>query len=29
MDHSMDYAALLDELPEGVEPGFDGMEILL
>jgi phosphoribosyl 1,2-cyclic phosphate phosphodiesterase len=29
MDYSMDYAALLEELPEGVEPGFDGMEILL
>ena len=27
MDNSMDYRALLDELPEGVEPGFDGMEI--
>lgn len=29
MDHSMDYAALLAELPDGVEPGFDGMEISL
>ncbi len=27
MDQSMDYAALLAELPEGVEPGYDGMEI--
>ena len=27
MDHSMDYAALLDELPVGVEPGYDGMEM--
>lgn len=27
MDNSMDYRALLDELPKGVEPGFDGMEI--
>jgi phosphoribosyl 1,2-cyclic phosphate phosphodiesterase len=29
MDQSMDYAALLAELPEGVEPGYDGMEIFL
>ena len=29
MDQSMDYAELLAELPEGVEPGYDGMEILL
>lgn len=29
MDSSMDYRSLLDELPEGVEPGFDGLEIML
>jgi phosphoribosyl 1,2-cyclic phosphate phosphodiesterase len=29
MDQSMDYAALRAELPAGVEPGFDGMEINL
>ena len=29
MDHSMDYAGLLTELPAGVEPGYDGMEIAL
>ena len=29
MDHSMDYAGLLAELPDGVEPGYDGMEIIL
>ena len=27
MDNSMDYRTLLDELPDGVEPGFDGMEV--
>jgi phosphoribosyl 1,2-cyclic phosphate phosphodiesterase len=27
MDHSMDYSALLDELPVGVEPGYDGLEM--
>lgn len=27
MDHSMDYATLCAELPEGVEPGFDGLEL--
>jgi phosphoribosyl 1,2-cyclic phosphate phosphodiesterase len=27
LDQSMDYAALLDELPSGVEPGYDGLEI--
>jgi phosphoribosyl 1,2-cyclic phosphate phosphodiesterase len=27
MDHSMDYAGLVAELPRGVEPGYDGMEI--
>ncbi|MEA3012396.1 MAG: phosphoribosyl 1,2-cyclic phosphate phosphodiesterase [Sphingomonadales bacterium] len=29
MDNSMDYGALAAELPAGVEPGFDGMEIIL
>lgn len=29
MDQSMDYAALLAELPAGVEPGYDGLEITL
>ena len=29
MDHSMDYTRLVAELPEGVEPGFDGMEVSL
>lgn len=29
MDNSMDYETLLGELPEGVEPAFDGQEILL
>jgi phosphoribosyl 1,2-cyclic phosphate phosphodiesterase len=29
MDHSLDYRTLLDELPVGVEPGFDGLEIAL
>lgn len=27
MDHSMDYATLCAELPPGVEPGFDGLEM--
>ncbi len=27
MDQSMDYNTLCKELPDGVEPGFDGMEI--
>lgn len=27
MDHSMDYATLVAELPEGVEPGYDGLEL--
>ena len=27
LDQSMDYAALLAELPSGVEPGYDGLEI--
>jgi phosphoribosyl 1,2-cyclic phosphate phosphodiesterase len=29
MDQSMDYATLAAELPENVEPGYDGMEIAL
>ncbi|HEY7811073.1 MAG TPA: MBL fold metallo-hydrolase [Allosphingosinicella sp.] len=29
MDNSMDYDTLVAELPEGVEPGYDGMEIVL
>jgi phosphoribosyl 1,2-cyclic phosphate phosphodiesterase len=29
MDHSMDYATLVAELPSGVEPGYDGLEIVL
>jgi phosphoribosyl 1,2-cyclic phosphate phosphodiesterase len=29
MDHSMDYATLAAELPDGVEPGFDGLEVVL
>jgi phosphoribosyl 1,2-cyclic phosphate phosphodiesterase len=29
MDQSMDYAALAASLPAGVEPGFDGMEIIV
>ncbi|UUL83465.1 MBL fold metallo-hydrolase [Sphingomonas qomolangmaensis] len=28
MDQSMDYAALRASLPPGVEPGYDGMEII-
>ncbi|MDB5708740.1 MAG: beta-lactamase [Sphingomonas bacterium] len=27
MDHSMDYATLCAELPPGVEPGYDGLEM--
>lgn len=27
MDNSMDYRTLLHELPQGVEPGYDGLEI--
>jgi phosphoribosyl 1,2-cyclic phosphate phosphodiesterase len=27
MDHSMDYRTLCNELPSGVEPGYDGMEV--
>jgi phosphoribosyl 1,2-cyclic phosphate phosphodiesterase len=29
MDNSMDYGRLLSELPDHVEPGFDGLEIAL
>ena len=29
MDQSMDYATLRAELPDGVEPGYDGLEVLL
>ena len=29
MDHSMDYATLVAELPHGVEPGYDGLEFTL
>lgn len=29
MDQSMDYASLLRALPDGVEPGYDGLEISL
>jgi phosphoribosyl 1,2-cyclic phosphate phosphodiesterase len=29
MDNSMDYAKLRAELPAGVEPGYDGLEIIL
>lgn len=28
MDNSMDYTALKDTLPPGVEPGYDGMELV-
>lgn len=27
MDHSMDYATLVRELPAGVEPGYDGLTV--
>jgi phosphoribosyl 1,2-cyclic phosphate phosphodiesterase len=27
MDASMDYRTLFEELPEGIEPGYDGMEV--
>ena len=27
MDQSMDYTTLCAELPDGVEPGYDGLEI--
>ena len=29
MDKTMDYGALVAELPPGVEPGYDGMEIVV
>lgn len=29
MDHSMDYRSLRDALPDGVEPAYDGMEVIL
>jgi phosphoribosyl 1,2-cyclic phosphate phosphodiesterase len=29
MDQSMDYAALVKELPPGVEPGYDGLEFIV
>jgi phosphoribosyl 1,2-cyclic phosphate phosphodiesterase len=29
MDSSLNYATLLDELPAGVEPGYDGLEVEL
>ena len=29
MDNSMDYDTLVAELPPGVEPAFDGMELAL
>ena len=29
MDHTMDYATLVAELPSGVEPGYDGLEFRL
>ena len=29
MDQSMDYAGLIAELPPGIEPGYDGLEIRL
>lgn len=29
MDQSMDYASLVAMLPEGIEPGYDGLEIVL
>lgn len=28
MDHTMDYAMLAAELPTGVEPGYDGLELV-
>ncbi|MBB5709201.1 phosphoribosyl 1,2-cyclic phosphate phosphodiesterase [Sphingomonas xinjiangensis] len=28
MDHSMDYMRLVAELPQGVEPGYDGLEMV-
>ena len=29
MDHSMDYATLCAELPPGVDPGYDGLEMVV
>jgi phosphoribosyl 1,2-cyclic phosphate phosphodiesterase len=29
MDNSMDYATLVAELPEGIAPAYDGMEVAL
>lgn len=29
MDNSMDYRTLVDELPKAVEPGYDGLEVML
>lgn len=29
MDHSMDYATLCATLPDGIEPGYDGLELTL
>jgi len=29
MDHSMDYVRLAAELPDGVEPGYDGLEMVV
>ncbi|MBM3927055.1 MAG: MBL fold metallo-hydrolase [Sphingomonadales bacterium] len=29
MDQSMDYRTLRDTLPDGVEPGYDGLEVVL
>lgn len=29
MDNSMDYRSLRDQLPDGVEPGYDGLEVVL
>lgn len=29
MDQTMDYQTLCDELPDGIEPGYDGLEIRL
>lgn len=29
MDQSMDYATLCAELPAGIEPGYDGLEVVL
>lgn len=29
MDNTMDYRTLLAELPDGIEPGYDGMEIVV